>query len=260
MTEPRPTRDHTERMLRAAGARVEVEDAATPVTIAHPARPRSPCSPRTALALGEMSVPGDFSSAAFMVVAALLVRGSERAARGRRHQPDADRAARDPEPDGRRDRGRGRDGDAAASRAATIRARSGPLRGDRVGAGEVPLAIDELPLVALLRLLRRRRDRGHGRRGAAPQGIGPDRGRRRGAARTRRRDRGDRGRLRGHRHRTARAAARSTPAAITGWRCSARSPAWPRTRGSRSGLRVPPRSAIPASSATLRGCSRPLGA
>ncbi len=32
----------------------------------------------------------------------------------------------------------------------TIRARSGPLEGTRVGAAEVPLTIDELPLVALL--------------------------------------------------------------------------------------------------------------
>jgi 3-phosphoshikimate 1-carboxyvinyltransferase len=32
---------------------------------------------------------------------------------------------------------------------ATIVARSGPLQGTRVGGGEVPLAIDELPLVAL---------------------------------------------------------------------------------------------------------------
>jgi len=32
---------------------------------------------------------------------------------------------------------------------ATIVSRSGPLHGTRVGAGEVPLAIDELPLVAL---------------------------------------------------------------------------------------------------------------
>jgi 3-phosphoshikimate 1-carboxyvinyltransferase len=41
---------------------------------------------------------------------------------------------------------------AAAGRepVATIVARSGPLQGARVSAGEVPLAIDELPLVALL--------------------------------------------------------------------------------------------------------------
>ena len=44
-------------------------------------------------------------------------------------------------------------------------------------AGEVPLAIDELPLVALAGLLRRGRDGRRGRRGAAPQGVGPDRDR-----------------------------------------------------------------------------------
>ncbi len=47
--------------------------------------------------------------------------------------------------------------------------------GAEVGAEDVPGAIDELPLVALLGLLRRGRDRRQRRRGAAPQGVRPDR-------------------------------------------------------------------------------------
>ena len=47
-------------------------------------------------------------------------------------------------------------------------------------------------------------------------------------------DRGDRRRLRRAGQRAACAAARSTRAATTAWRCSARSPAWPRARASRS--------------------------
>jgi 3-phosphoshikimate 1-carboxyvinyltransferase len=68
--EPVPTRDHTERMLRGFGASLEVEtDAAGVRTIRVEGR-------------GEMKgqtilVPGDPSSAAFPIVAALLVPGSD---------------------------------------------------------------------------------------------------------------------------------------------------------------------------------------
>ena len=65
VVEPAPTRDHTERMLAAAGAHVTVRS--TSVTI----------GPATSLSLGEIEVPGDFSSAAPFVVAATLVPGSE---------------------------------------------------------------------------------------------------------------------------------------------------------------------------------------
>ncbi len=78
MIERRPTRDHTERMLRAAGAAVRTENAGTPVTI-HGELPaqRVTIEPAQRIEPGEIAVPGDFSSAAFFLVAALLVRGSE---------------------------------------------------------------------------------------------------------------------------------------------------------------------------------------
>jgi 3-phosphoshikimate 1-carboxyvinyltransferase len=63
--EPVPTRDHTERMLAAAGA---------PVT----RRPgRVSVGPAEGLRLGEVSVPGDLSAAAPFIVAATLLPGSE---------------------------------------------------------------------------------------------------------------------------------------------------------------------------------------
>jgi 3-phosphoshikimate 1-carboxyvinyltransferase len=66
--EPEPTRDHTERMLRAFGVRVDVEDKADGrVVRLHPG----------ALTAAPIRVPGDPSSAAFPIVAGLLVRGSE---------------------------------------------------------------------------------------------------------------------------------------------------------------------------------------
>ena len=149
VVEAHPTRDHTERMLRAAGAEVRTENAGTPVTIhgALPAR-RVTVEPARELEPGTITVPGDFSSAAFWIVAAAIVRGSEVRLEGVGINP-------------------GRIGllgiltrmgaalevveTAAAGREpmATIVSRSGPLSATRVSAGEVPLAIDELPLLAL---------------------------------------------------------------------------------------------------------------
>lgn len=63
--EPHPTRDHTERMLAAAGWPVREEDGELVL--------RGPCPRLEAL---QVAVPGDFSSAAFPLVAALLVEGS----------------------------------------------------------------------------------------------------------------------------------------------------------------------------------------
>jgi 3-phosphoshikimate 1-carboxyvinyltransferase len=63
--EPAPTRDHTELMLAAAGARVR-------------RRPGSvSLEPAAGLELGEVEVPGDFSAAAPFLVAATLLSGSE---------------------------------------------------------------------------------------------------------------------------------------------------------------------------------------
>ncbi|GIV84131.1 MAG: 3-phosphoshikimate 1-carboxyvinyltransferase [Candidatus Roseilinea sp.] len=67
--EPAPTRDHTERMLRAAGVEVtvEAEGDAGCITL-HP-----PQKPLRAL---DMLVPADFSSAAFFMVAAAITPGA----------------------------------------------------------------------------------------------------------------------------------------------------------------------------------------
>ena len=149
VTERRPTRDHTERMLRAAGATVRTENASTPVTV-HGELPaqRVTVEPAERLEAQEITVPGDFSSAAFFVVAGCIVRGSEVRLDGVGINPgrigllgilnrmgaalevvETGAAGREP--------------------VATIVARSGPLQATRVAGGEVPLAIDELPLVAL---------------------------------------------------------------------------------------------------------------
>ena len=67
--EPSPTRDHTERMLLRAGAPIERD-----------ARPNGGCAPRSATPTSSSStqieVPGDLSSAAFLIAAGVLVTGS----------------------------------------------------------------------------------------------------------------------------------------------------------------------------------------
>jgi 3-phosphoshikimate 1-carboxyvinyltransferase len=68
--EPVPTRDHTERMLRGFGATLEVETDATGVRTIR-VEGRGELKGQTIL------VPGDPSSAAFPIVAALLVPGSD---------------------------------------------------------------------------------------------------------------------------------------------------------------------------------------
>jgi 3-phosphoshikimate 1-carboxyvinyltransferase len=134
--EPLRSRDHSERMLSAAGAEVAWLSGGVKVR------------PAKSLELGEFAVPADFSSAAFFLVAALLVPGSEVVLEGVGTNPTRtgllDILARmgaeiEVEPVGER----------GGEPIGTIRARASALQGTEVGGGEIPLAIDELPLVAL---------------------------------------------------------------------------------------------------------------
>jgi len=137
IVEPLPTRDHSERMLAAAGAEVERADGAVSV------RPAARLEP------GEIVVPADFSSAAFFLVAALLVPGSDVSLAGVGLNPTRtgllsilSRMGAEVEvvPEGER----------GGEPSGRIRVRPSQLRGTEVAGGEIPLAIDELPLVALV--------------------------------------------------------------------------------------------------------------
>ena len=68
VVEPEPTRDHTENMLRHFGATVSVEDTAEGRVVRLEGQPELVAAP--------VLVPGDPSSAAFPIVAALIVPGS----------------------------------------------------------------------------------------------------------------------------------------------------------------------------------------
>jgi 3-phosphoshikimate 1-carboxyvinyltransferase len=138
VVEPLATRDHTEIMLRSAG--VDVRESGGGVTVGAQRR----------LDLGEVDVPGDFSSAAFFIAAATLVPGSEVRLPGVGVNPTRTGLLRVLERMGgdfevQETRG-GRGGEPTAD----VVVRAARLRGTQVEPDEVPGTIDELPLVALL--------------------------------------------------------------------------------------------------------------
>jgi 3-phosphoshikimate 1-carboxyvinyltransferase len=99
--------------------------------------------------LGEMAVPADFSSAAFFLVGALLVPGSEVVLEEVGVNPTRTGLLRILERMGAEIEVEPLPGARGGEPLATLRVRAAPLRGTDVGGGEIPLAIDELPLVAL---------------------------------------------------------------------------------------------------------------
>ena len=140
--EPIATRDHSERMLVARGARLQREkrpDGGTVVTV-HPGALR---------ALPEVRVPGDPSSAAFWLVAASVHPDADLLIRGvslnptRRHAIDLLRrmgALIDELP--------GAD-DGSGEPIGDLRVRSAALYGIDLSPVDVALAIDEIPILAL---------------------------------------------------------------------------------------------------------------
>ena len=140
--EPIPTRDHTERMLRAVGAPIRVEGQNISVDGYGPKGPKFLARPYV--------VPGDFSSAAYWLAAAAAVPGVSVRAEGvglnlrrtalldvlrrmgARVEIERTSAPTDPEVYG------------------NVTVYGGELKGTEVGGAEIPNLIDELPLVAVL--------------------------------------------------------------------------------------------------------------
>lgn len=143
--EPAPARDHTERMLAASGAQLSRADGAITVM------------PAERLESGDIPVPGDFSSAAFLLAGALIVPGSEVRLRevginknrigllsvlarmgvemnGKGESGMAVHEIREPGPEP----------------VADLEARPASFGGAAVTGDEVPSLIDELPLIGLL--------------------------------------------------------------------------------------------------------------
>ena len=138
--EPEATRDHTERMLRAFGVRVEVRDEAGERIIR--------LEPGQSLTGCEVQVPGDPSSAAFPLVAALITPGSEVTVEGVLLNPlrtglfeTLIEMGADLSISNTRDSGGEQVGD--------ITARHSALRGVVVPADRAPSMIDEYPILAV---------------------------------------------------------------------------------------------------------------
>ncbi|APD08732.1 MULTISPECIES: 3-phosphoshikimate 1-carboxyvinyltransferase [Thermus] len=133
--EPVPTRDHTERLFRHFGLPLRVEGNRIRTEKASPFPAK------------DLLVPGDFSSAAFFLVAALIVPGSEVVVEGVGLNPTrtgllqvllamgADLEWRVLE---------GEDGEPVGY----VRARYSPLKGVSVDPGLIPLMVDEVPILA----------------------------------------------------------------------------------------------------------------
>jgi len=148
ISEPYPCRDHTERMLRLFKAKVEVKEKVKEKK-ATGAR-EIVCYPASKLVSpGELSIPSDFSSAAFFIVLGLLLKDSEIILKdinlnptrlgllnvlkrmGANIEEIILESGEDREPRG------------------NLTVKSSNLSGVTVSSGEVPLMIDEIPILCV---------------------------------------------------------------------------------------------------------------
>ncbi|OAT86546.1 3-phosphoshikimate 1-carboxyvinyltransferase [Desulfotomaculum copahuensis] len=136
VTEPVRSRDHTERMLHYFGARLTVDG----LTVRLAGGQKLTAQP--------VPVPGDISSAAFLLVAASLLPGSDLTIANVGVNPTRDgildvlgRMGADITPCNRRT--------AAGEPVADIRVRAAALHGVSVGGALIPRLIDEIPVLAV---------------------------------------------------------------------------------------------------------------
>jgi 3-phosphoshikimate 1-carboxyvinyltransferase len=145
VTEPIPSRDHTERMLLGAGAALTRTGSATGGYV-------TTVGNSDELELDHVAVPADMSSAAFLIAAGVIVRRSRLILEGvgvnwtrsgflRIAQRMGAIVVGELEAPGTF---------TATEPVSDLDVSSGPIEATTVDADEVPLAIDELPLVALL--------------------------------------------------------------------------------------------------------------
>ncbi len=131
--EPSPTRDHTERLLRHCGISVASE------------RRRVTVTPGTVVSPGLLRIPGDLSSAAFLVVAALCVPGSRVVLEDVSLNPSRTGVLAVLRRMGARIEETHADEGWEPSGALTVEAQ--PLQAVRLAPEEIPAVIDELPVL-----------------------------------------------------------------------------------------------------------------
>ena len=121
VTEPARSRNHTELMLRYFGAQVTSKDTTASV------------EPANELYGAKVEVPGDISSAAYFIAAALMVPGSQVLSRDVGVNPTRENV-----------RGQG------AEPIADLLVRHSSLKGIEIGGAIIPTLIDELPVIAAM--------------------------------------------------------------------------------------------------------------
>jgi 3-phosphoshikimate 1-carboxyvinyltransferase len=138
VTEPALSRDHSERMLRAFGATVEIDPDTHSATVTGPAQ----------LTGQRVIVPGDISSAAFWLVAGAIIPGSDLTVQNvginptrtgvleALHEMGADITFENPR-------------DAAGEPVADLRVRSSSLKACTIAGEVIPRLIDEIPILAV---------------------------------------------------------------------------------------------------------------
>ncbi len=140
VVEPRPTRDHTEKLFETLGIPMEVDGLEIRVPGFGPDGPQ--------FAARDLTVPGDFSSAAFWIAAVAARPGAELTVRGVGLNPRRTALLNVLQRMGAQIETQltQADGDPIG----TVTVRGAALRGTAVAGDEIPNLIDELPLVAVL--------------------------------------------------------------------------------------------------------------
>lgn len=137
VTEPYVSRDHSERMLSSFGAALKTDGCTVSI------------QPEPRLMGQEVAVPGDISSAAYFIAAALLIPGSELLIKNVGINPTRDgilRICRQMGADitilNRREHGR--------EPVADLLVKHSPLKGTVIEGAVIPTLIDELPILAVM--------------------------------------------------------------------------------------------------------------
>ncbi|MFN5854285.1 MAG: 3-phosphoshikimate 1-carboxyvinyltransferase [Pseudanabaenaceae cyanobacterium] len=138
VTEPERSRDHTERMLAAFGANVQVDVATNTASVKGGAK----------LVGQEVTVPGDISSAAFWLVAASIVPDAELLIQNVGINPTRTGVLEVLEAMGA-DITYENQREVTGEPVADLRVRSAQLKGCTIGGAIIPRLIDELPVLAV---------------------------------------------------------------------------------------------------------------
>jgi len=146
VTEPTRSRDHTERMLGGFGARLSVDDRTVTLT------------PGAELRGQSLAVPGDISSAAFLLVAGTIAAGAEITVSGVGVNETRSGLLDALESMGATV-GLSRPLMAAGEPVADLTARHSTLRGTTIGGAMIPRLVDEVPVLALAACLAEGRTR-----------------------------------------------------------------------------------------------------